>query len=63
MPDIKAAEDLDFGPFTTPAAALVADSLLHAPHQPLDLTLTKLIVFPIWRRKPKARKPVASIVV
>jgi hypothetical protein len=26
-------------------------------------TLAKLIVFPIWRRKPKASKPVAAIVV
>ena len=54
VPDIKAAEDLNLGPFTT-SAAVVADSLLHAPHQPSDLTPTKLIVFPIRRRKLKAR--------
>ena len=27
------------------------------------MALSKLIMFPIWRRKPKARKPVAAIVV
>jgi hypothetical protein len=62
VPYIKAAEDLDFGPFTTPAT-VVADSPLHAPHQPSDLTLTKLIVFPIRRREPKASKPMAAIVM
>ncbi len=41
----------------------MALSPLHAPHQPSDLTLTELIVLPIRRRKPKAREPVASIVV
>jgi hypothetical protein len=54
---------LDFGPFTTPATALVADSLLHAPHQPSDMTVMELIVLSIRRREPKARKPVAAIVV
>ena len=63
VPDIKAAEDLDFWPFTTPAAALVANSLLHAPHQPVDMTITELIVLSIRRREPKAREPVAAIVV
>ena len=63
MPDIKAAEDLDFGPVTTPAAVLVAHSPLHAPHQPSDMTLTELIVLSIRRREPKARKPMAAIVV
>ena len=63
VPDIKAAEDLDFWPFTTPAAALVAHSLLHAPHQPSDMTITELIVLSIRRREPKAREPVAAIVV
>ena len=62
VPDIKAAEDLNLRPFTTPAA-VVADPPLHAPHQPSDLTPTQLIVFPIGRRKAKARKPVAAIVV
>ncbi len=57
VPDIKAAEDLNLRPITTPAAA-VADSPLHVPHQTSDLTLTKLIVFPILRREPKASKPV-----
>jgi len=63
VPDIKAAEDLDFRPITTTSASLGACSSLHTPHQPSDLTLTKLIVFPIWRRKPEALKPVAAIVV
>jgi hypothetical protein len=63
VPDIKTAEDLDFWPFTTTPASFVALSPLHAPHQPSDLTLTELIVFPIRRRKPKAREPVALIVV
>jgi hypothetical protein len=63
VPDIKAAENLNFWPITTTPASLLACSSLHAPHQPLDLTFTKLIVFPIRRRKPKAMKPVAAIVV
>ena len=42
---------------------MVADSLLHAPHQPSDMTITELIVLSILRREPKARKPVAAIVV
>jgi hypothetical protein len=63
VPNIKAAEDLNFGSFHTTPATFVACSPLHAPHQPLDLTPSKLIVFPIWRRKPKVRKPVAAIVV
>jgi hypothetical protein len=63
VPDIKAAEDLNLGPITTPAAVLVAHSPLHAPHQPSDLTTTKLIVLPIRRRKSKTSKPVAAIVM
>ena len=67
MPDIKAAEDLDFGPFRFTArpgaAALVALSPLHAPHQPSDMTPTELIMLSIRRREPKARKPVAAKVV
>jgi hypothetical protein len=63
VPDIKAAEDLDFGPLTTTSTSFWSCSPLHAPHQPSDLTPTKLIVFPIRRRKPKAREPVAAIVV
>ena len=44
-PDIKAAEDLDFWPLTTTPASIGACSMLHAPYQPSNLTLTKLIVF------------------
>jgi hypothetical protein len=63
VPDIKAAKDLNLWPITTTPASLLACSSLHAPHQPSDLTLTKLIVFSIRGRKPKAREPVAAIVV
>jgi hypothetical protein len=63
VPDIKAAKDMNFWPFNRTTAALVAHSPLHAPHQPSDLSLSKLIMFTIRRRKPKARKPMASIVV
>ena len=63
VPDIKAAEDLNFRSIPTTPATLRACSPLNAPHQPSDLTPTKLIVLPIRRRKPKARKPVAAIVV
>ena len=63
VPNIKAAEDLNLRPITSPATILVAHSLLHAPHQPSDLTLPQLIVLSIGWRKPKARKPVAAIVV
>ena len=63
VPDIKAAEDLDLRPITTTPAAFGACAPLHAPHQPSDLTLTELIVLPVWRRKPKVREPVAVIVV
>jgi len=51
VPDIKAAEDLDFGPVTT-TAAVVANSPLHAPHQPSDMTVMELIVLSIGRREP-----------
>ena len=63
VPDIKAAEDLDFRPITTTSASVGACSSLHTPHQPSDLTLAKLIVFPIRRWKAKASKPVPAIVV
>ena len=61
--DIEAAEDLDLRPLLTPPAALAGCSPLHAPHQASNLTLTKLIMLPVRRRKPKAREPVAAIVV
>jgi hypothetical protein len=63
VPDIKAAEDLNLWPVTTTPASFVGKSLLHAPHKPSDLTPTKLIVFPIWRRKAKSKKPVSAIVM
>ncbi len=64
MPNIEAAEDLNLWPLmTSPASFAGIKSLLHAPYQPSDLTVTKLIVLPIWRRKTKARKPVPAIVM
>jgi hypothetical protein len=63
VPDIKAAEDLNFRSFPATPATLRACSPLNAPHQPSDLTPSKLIVLPIRRRKPKASEPVAAIVV
>jgi hypothetical protein len=63
VPDIKAAEDLNLWPTRPTPTSLVACSPLHPPHQPSDLTPTKLIVFSIRREKPKAREPVAAIVM
>jgi hypothetical protein len=63
VPNIKAAEDLNPSLWSPTTASLVTCSPLHTPHQPSDLTLTKLIVLPIGRRKPKAREPVAAIVM
>jgi hypothetical protein len=50
VPDIKAAEDLNLGPIASPATILVAHSRLHAPHQPSDQTLTKLVVLTVRLR-------------
>ncbi len=63
MPDIEAAEDLNLWPFATPPTAFVTLSLQHAPQQPSDLTLTKLIVLSIRQRKPKTNEPVAAVIV
>ncbi len=65
VPVIKEYEDLKLRPFSTSEspAALVADSLLHAPHQPSDVTTIKLTVLPVWGKKSKAKKLVAAKVV
>ena len=63
VPDIEAAEYLNLWPFTPSSSPLVTDSPLHAPHQLSNLTLMKLIVLPVRRRKPKANEPVTAIVM
>ena len=63
VPDIKAAEDLNLWPFATSPTAFWTLSMQHAPHQPSDLTLTKLIVLSIRQRKPKTNEPVAAVIV
>jgi hypothetical protein len=63
VPNIKTAENMNLGPFMTTSAALNARSLLHAPHQPPDMMLVKLIMPPVRWRQPEATKPVAAIVM
>ena len=62
MPDVQPAENLNLGSVTT-APAMVANSLLHASHQPSDVMLIKLIMPPIRWRQPEANKPVATEVM
>ncbi len=38
VPNVKAAEDFNLRPVTTAPASLGARLMLHAPHQPLNLT-------------------------
>ena len=44
VPNVKAAEDLNLRPVTTASASLGTRSMLHAPHQPPNLTFKELIV-------------------
>jgi hypothetical protein len=44
VPNVKAAEDLNLRPLATAPAALGTRALLHAPHQPPNLTFKELIV-------------------
>jgi hypothetical protein len=37
VPNVEAAEDLNFRPLVTASAALGTSMLLHAPHQQLNL--------------------------
>ncbi len=52
VPDVKAAEDLNLRPLATAAAALGTRMLLHAPHQPPNLTFGELIVPSVGYRQP-----------
>ena len=51
VPNIKTAENMNLGPFMTTSAALNARSLLHAPHQPPDMMLVKLVMPSVWWRQ------------
>ena len=66
VPNIQAAKDLNLGPIEAPSAFLRGRLMQpeHAPHQPPDLMLIKLIVPPIrWGQLETARKPVAAKVM
>ena len=52
VPDVKAAEDLNLRPLATASAALKPHTLLHAPHQPPNLTFGELIVPSVGYRQP-----------
>ncbi len=58
MPNVEAAEDLNLGPLATVSAALGNRTLLHAPHQPPNLTFGELIVSSVGYRQPEQSKPV-----
>ena len=53
MTYVKAAEDLDLSPVFTAASALVTGVMLHAPHQPSNITSIKLFVLPFDGGSPK----------
>jgi len=64
VPNVQAAEDLNLWPFTATSTTLRARPLQHAPHQPSDLMLIKLIMPPIrWRQLEATRKPMAAKVM
>ena len=58
--NVKAAEDLNLRPFATAPAALGTRTLLHAPHQPPNLTFKELIVPSVGYRQPEPSKPVGT---
>ena len=60
VPNVKAAEDLNLRPLATAPAALGTRTLLHAPHQPPNLTFGELIVPSVGYRQPEPIKPVAT---
>ena len=60
---VKAAEDLDPRPVFTTASTLVSGAMLHAPHQPSNITAVKLSVASVRWREPKAGKPMVMKVV
>jgi hypothetical protein len=55
MPNVQTAEDLNLWPIETASAAFGAGSLQHAPHQPSDLMLIKLVMPPVCGRQPELR--------
>ena len=61
--NLKAAEDLDPRPVFTTASTLVTGAMLHAPHQPSNITAVKLFLASVRWREPKAGKPMAMKVV
>jgi hypothetical protein len=60
VPNVKAAEDLNLRPVTTASASLGTRSMLHAPHQPPNLTFKELIVPSVGYRQPEPSKPVGT---
>ena len=60
--NVHAAEDLYLKPVST-SPSTVADSLLHAPNQPSNVMLMKLIMLAIRCRQPEANELVATMVV
>ena len=60
VPNVKAAEDLNLRPVATASASLGTRTLLHAPHQPPNLTFKELIVPSVGYRQPEPSKPVGT---
>jgi hypothetical protein len=60
VPDVKAAEDLNLRPLVTASATPKPHTLLHAPHQPPNLTFEELIVPAVGYRQPEPIKPVCT---
>jgi hypothetical protein len=61
---LSPASLLNLRPFYSPSTAMKTSSpALQTPDWPLNMTLRKLIVLPVWYGKPNARKPLAAIVV
>ncbi len=64
VPNVKAAEDLNLSqilrPVATAPTALSTRTLLHAPHQPQNLTFKELIVPSVGYRQPEPSKPVGT---
>jgi hypothetical protein len=60
VPNVKAAEDLNLRQLATAAAALGTHTLLHAPHQPPNLTFGELIVPSVGYRQPEPNKPIGT---
>ncbi len=60
VPYVKAAEDLNLRPVATASTAFETYTMLHAPHQPPNLTFGELIVPSVGHRQPKSTKPVGA---